>query len=514
MHEKPKVVFYLLLLVILLPTLIFSLLELNNLTQYEKVIEESYKRQLESALFSVNQYTESVFKEWTDFVNISLQEGTAGHDKVKEFIGRTTSMQCGFYLENSQVQFFDKKSHNVQADSIALIVQRNHATIEKMKEYIATGYRKLEAFSVFDSLVMVLFICDHKEMGMTLCGIISNPTGFVTDVLGPKLQEIAREDFNIIVLEEEGRTLLFQSDRSETDHKPIIEKEFWLLPGYVSGITLKSSTIREIIKPRANKQLILIISVNAILFLGIILVFKTMRKEMALAQLKSEFVSNVSHEIRTPLALIQMYVETLDMGRVNNEDKKKEYYNIVLQESERLSGIVNKILNFTQIEKGKRKYRFEETDLNHIVEEILSTYRFHFEKKGFEHASALMPDLPLIYADKEAVTESVVNLIDNAIKYSSDTKTIVVRTGITNHQPFVEVKDFGIGISLKEQKYIFDKFYRVTSGDLAHKAKGTGLGLTIVKHVMDAHKGQVQVQSKKGSGSSFKLLFPPASKTA
>jgi two-component system phosphate regulon sensor histidine kinase PhoR len=203
-----------------------------------------------------------------------------------------------------------------------------------------------------------------------------------------------------------------------------------------------------------------------------------------------------------------MYIETLEMGRVKSAEKIMEYYNVILNETTRLSGIVNRILNFSQIENNKRKYTFSDTVINEVVENAALTFRYSLENKGFNYSFEPGENLPVIMADRESVADAFVNLIDNAIKYSTENKYITVRTGQYDNYVYVEVEDHGIGISEKNQKYIFDKFYRVTEMNLANKVKGSGLGLSIVKHIMDIHKGRIYLKSTPGSGSLFRLLFP------
>ena len=507
MPRKLKISFFLFLIIVLLPTLIFSLYEISSFTQYEELIEEASERWLETPLFSINQHTEEVITEWTKSLNDNMG---LENQSLDEFLNINPSIDYIFTSDGEKLKYSSKWLNSGKKDSIETFIQKKQEVINKLKEYIKNDYRKPEAFQFYSPKeIIVLFICDHVTNKDSVCGIVFDTKKFIEGVLGPKAQEIARENLNIFVFEGLDKNLVYNTDMNESSERIIIEKPFWLLPGYGSGISLKSKYISEIVKPHTRNLLILIIAVNIALLFGVYMLFRNMKGEMELTLLKSEFVSNVSHEIRTPLALIQMYIETLDMDRVKTEEKKKEYYNIVLQETMRLSGIVNKILNFTQMEKGNRKYQFSDTSVNEIVEKIMTTYKFHLENKGFDYSVDLVDELPIIFADKEAINDCVINLIDNAIKYSADRKMIVLRTGKIDERVFIEVKDFGIGISEKDQKHIFEKFYRVTTGDLAHKAKGTGLGLTIVKHVMDAHKGEIIIKSKANSGCSFKLVFPP-----
>jgi two-component system phosphate regulon sensor histidine kinase PhoR len=201
-----------------------------------------------------------------------------------------------------------------------------------------------------------------------------------------------------------------------------------------------------------------------------------------------------------------MFAETLEMGRVKTEEKKKEYYTIISHEANRLSKIVNRILNFSQAEAGKRKYNFAKVQLNEIVESVFITYNFHLQNKGFKFVSHPDETIPAIFADKDAVSEAIINLIDNAVKYSQDVKEVELSTGMIGELVYIKVKDRGMGISEKDQKRIFDKFYRV-AGDNIHNTKGTGLGLSLVKQIVDAHKGEITLHSTPGKGSSFILKF-------
>jgi two-component system phosphate regulon sensor histidine kinase PhoR len=229
-------------------------------------------------------------------------------------------------------------------------------------------------------------------------------------------------------------------------------------------------------------------------------------REIILAQNKADFVSSVSHELRTPLALISMFAETLLLGRITKEEKKREYFEIIFNETNRLTNIVNRILSFGKIEANKRVYTMEEVDLNKLISDVIRDYTFHLEQNGF-NLNVKKSETPLwIKADRDAIYEGVINLIDNAVKYSPEKKEITIEVKGNTHQAWITVKDRGIGIPKDKIDQIFDKFYRATEKDI-YKAKGAGLGLTILKHIMDAHNGKIEVDSVEGNGSTFKLIF-------
>jgi two-component system phosphate regulon sensor histidine kinase PhoR len=230
------------------------------------------------------------------------------------------------------------------------------------------------------------------------------------------------------------------------------------------------------------------------------------RHEILLSQAKSDFVSNVSHEIRTPLSLIGMFAETLETGRVPSEDKKQEYYKIISKETTRLSKIVNRILDFSQLEGNKKVFRFTPIKLNELCQEILETYFYPLREKGFDFQFIKDNQLPIILGDREAISEAVINLLDNAVKYSGENKQITLKTLSDHEYAHVEVVDRGIGIARQHHHDIFEQFFRAPTGDV-HNTKGSGLGLTLVKKIMEAHHGKVLVESTLGKGSTFRLSF-------
>jgi two-component system phosphate regulon sensor histidine kinase PhoR len=202
-----------------------------------------------------------------------------------------------------------------------------------------------------------------------------------------------------------------------------------------------------------------------------------------------------------------MFAETLELNRVPSEEKKMQYYHIISNESTRLTRLINNLLDFSRIDAGKKIYHLKWTDLRQVVEDVLQSYSFHLQQQGFKLQSNLAADLPHIRIDAEAIAQAFINLLENAMKYSQDTKSISITLVLRNNQLVLSVTDQGIVIDKTQQPKIFDKFYRV--GDsLVHDTKGFGLGLTLVKYIMDYHQGQIELESTPGKGSSFSLIFP------
>lgn len=249
--------------------------------------------------------------------------------------------------------------------------------------------------------------------------------------------------------------------------------------------------------------------VLVVLLLGIALTLRATDREARLAQAKSNFVANVSHELKTPLSLLSMFSEILELGLVKNEAKKIEYYQVMRHESRRLNKLIDNILDFSKIEAGRKTYNFVAGDMAEVIETVLSSYRYQIDNSGFGIQTNMPDDLPPVLIDRDAMTQAVSNLLDNAIKYSGEAKQISITTKALGSDLCVEIADRGIGIPRVEQAKIFEKFYRVGNG-LVHDVKGSGLGLSLVKHIVEAHKGTISVESEVGKGSRFTILLPLA----
>jgi signal transduction histidine kinase len=277
-------------------------------------------------------------------------------------------------------------------------------------------------------------------------------------------------------------------------------------PGLTLAIKLRGTTLAAIGERFAHISFLTLAALSLVLAGGIVLTYRSVTKEMALARLKSDFVSNVSHELRTPLSLIRLYAETLEMGRLTSPEKYQEYYCIIRKESERLTALINNILDFSRIEAGRKEYDFRETDMSELVHNTLDSYRYQLEQNGFQFEEKI-DEVPSMRVDREAMARSLLNLVNNALKYSQDRKYIGVNLYRDNGSVKLEVVDQGIGIPHQEQQKIFEKFYRV--GDpLVHNTKGSGLGLSLVRHIVQAHGGEVAVDSSPGQGSKFTIVLP------
>jgi len=261
-----------------------------------------------------------------------------------------------------------------------------------------------------------------------------------------------------------------------------------------------------------NRRLLLLLAFilsAAFVLAGSYSIARAITRELEVVRLQSDFVSAVSHEFRTPLASLRQLSELLADGRVPSEERRQEYYVGLRRAGERLYRLVETLLDFGRMEAGARQYRFELLQTGTFFRGVVEEFAQEARERGYRVEIAQQDHLPCVQADREALARALWNLLDNAVKYSPQSKTVWASAVCQNGQIAMRVTDRGLGIARHEHRQIFKKFVRADSAEAAG-AKGTGLGLTMVQHIVAAHGGQVQVDSELGVGSTFTILLPSA----
>ncbi len=253
--------------------------------------------------------------------------------------------------------------------------------------------------------------------------------------------------------------------------------------------------------------LVTLFLVLGVTLFGAYLLWRDVRRELRLAELRTQFVSGVSHELKTPLTAIRMFAETLRMRRSTDTHVQDEYLDTIVNESERLTRLLNNVLDFSQLEQGKKQYQREPCSLAEIVEATANAMRYPLQQQGFELHVETADDLPSVDVDRDAIEQALLNLLTNAMKYSGESRDIDLRLSKCNGDALIEVSDRGVGIEPEEQVRIFEKFYRAHTPENDH-IPGTGIGLTLVEHIAKGHGGRVTVQSVPTKGSTFSLHLP------
>lgn len=256
-----------------------------------------------------------------------------------------------------------------------------------------------------------------------------------------------------------------------------------------------------------------VLSITMLVFVAVLLAFgsyitvRIVRRELEIGRLRADFVSTVSHEFRSPLSGIRHLGELLLDGRVAVPEKQRDYFRMIVQESDRLARLVENILDFSRMEEGRKEYRFGPLDPSPWLRTLVADFVTEISPNGVAVEASIPDGLPGILADGEALGSAVRNLLDNAVKYSPGQKTVWLDAETEDGAVKISVRDKGVGISDNDRKRIFDRFYRA-GGEISKRVKGAGLGLSLVKHIVTAHGGSVECASRLGQGSTFTIRLP------
>ncbi|WP_257453166.1 sensor histidine kinase [Archangium lipolyticum] len=242
---------------------------------------------------------------------------------------------------------------------------------------------------------------------------------------------------------------------------------------------------------------------------GVVYTGRVLHREAKLSRMKTDFVSLVSHELRTPVTSIRMFIETLALGRVKDPAQTQQVLQMLTQETERLSTLVERVLDWSRIESGRKEYHPEIQPVAVVVDTAVAAFRAQ-RLEGDMQLTVQVPDaLPPIQVDRDAISAALLNLLQNAYKYSGDDKRIALSVHSQGKWVGLTVEDHGVGISPRDRKRIFERFYRVDNL-LTRKTEGSGLGLAITKRIVEAHGGRITVKSEPGKGSRFTIQLPVA----
>ncbi len=248
-----------------------------------------------------------------------------------------------------------------------------------------------------------------------------------------------------------------------------------------------------------------------ILACGLFFTLQTVNNELNLSRMKSNFMSTVSHEFKSPLTSIRQLAEMLVRSRVPSPERQQKYYTTILQQSERLSHLIDNILDFSKMEEGQKIFHFEKADITPVVKEMVESFQKITSDEGFQISLSIPEPLPDVVFDREAMEQVIHNLLDNACKYAGESRTIEVQLFPKGSKIVISVRDQGIGIRKEDQDKIFSRFYRAGE-ELTQTVKGSGIGLTIVKQIVEAHQGDITVESSPGKGSIFNVTLPVSQK--
>ena len=326
----------------------------------------------------------------------------------------------------------------------------------------------------------------------------------------PPLDPVLRKDICIALLDDLGRPVMRSEPGFAGDWKhPFVATEIGdVLPHWEAAVyLLDPRRISENAHSLAWTLGVLVLLLVAAIGIGGWLIVTDLRRQLALARQKTDFVSNVSHELKTPLTSIRMFSEILSEGRVKDPARQQTYLGIIAAETARLTRLINNVLDFARMERGEKKYHWQRLELNELAERTLSSYRPQLESAGFlvEYRPA---EEPLwVRGESDALAQVLVNLISNAEKYSDAKKEILLRTEARPRKVLLHVEDRGAGVPIGSEEKIFEQFYRAHDS-LSSGVQGSGLGLTLARQIVRTHGGDITYAPREGGGSRFTVELP------
>lgn len=402
-------------------------------------------------------------------------------DLAKEWLGREPDSDFG---------------PKAVADAVVWLWE-NRETIGNLEQG-TTGRRSLSLFGV---AVTVLWQKSKDE----LTAIVAGPLYQQNKWYDPLFKSEDFSSVSVILYDSEG-TLIY-------GNKPKADIPFTSRSALVSGlpwdINLVSASFEADLSQFAQRRRLMMTGLGILTLLVIAvsyLISRALSRELAAARLQADFVSAVSHEFRTPLTSMRQFTEMLNEDGSLPAEKRRVFYQAQARATNRLSRLVESLLDFGRMEAGARPYRLEPLDVGQLVKTVVEEFQQETGSDGSEIECVVPDEGPTVNGDREALAQALWNLLDNAVKYSGESKKIQVE--VEEGDPLaIRVRDQGFGIPSSERPRVFRKFVRGSNAS-SHGIKGTGIGLAVVKHIVDAHGGEISIESEPGQGSTFTIQLP------
>lgn len=417
-------------------------------------------------------------------------------------------VRTAFILDDNgePVTFFYRLPYTEESAALTELIKKEIVPI--IDKYDALDqYKHLHRYISGDYYLITYLTTQFEGRDYIACLVYD--TQVIEDELLPSLLENVGEDRLANVVDDYNQPIFGHPIYGAEEF--IVSRRFpstlykWRLQLSPTASSLFNSQAKE--RARMVSKGLLIPLALAVIVLGLVVLYLSVVRERRLNRLKSEFVANVTHELKTPLSLIRMFGELLSLGKVENPDKSRRYYEIILRETDRLTTLIDNMLNLARIERGKSAYEFAEADPVEAVERGVDITRHNLQDQNLEVFFSAKGDRRLVLIDDRAVTLMVVNLIDNAAKYAAGTSFIGVELTQDDRWITIDVFDQGPGIPQNQLKRIFDRFYRVPSPQ-TRRQRGSGIGLSLVRHIVEGHGGAVEVTSVPSVETRFSIRLP------
>ncbi len=471
----------------------------RNLNANKKALEQAFET-FQVLIQNYDKLTENQLKTYVTLVNEQFQNVSKD-------------------INSADKDYYINQFHNLNTTYKKLLLRWQ--TVNELKNNFLEGakrdlfnndfrtpkiYRFTERINDESMLILITAIPDsiHRE-AVGIFGVTINKHYFCNHLLHELIQKDDFKDFSISIQNFNGRQIYGNSgiaaDALVTT--AFFEENFppWRIQ--IAALEHEKQLFRGIFR---SFYFWTILTTILILVFGVFLIIRTLIHEMEVLKMKAEFVSSVSHEFKTPITSIKALTERLLDGKIESPQRMKDYYSVIYEDTENLSRLVSNFLDFAKMEEGKKQYEFVKTDLQQWVPQIIMKLTKDFQHERPKINLKMEKELPIVAIDRNTIELALNNLIDNGFKFSENAD-VDVKIGQDKKDVFIQVKDYGKGISVKEQDKIFDKFYQGKNA-ADYSATGSGLGLALVKRIAEAHGGTVHVNSETGKGSTFTLVLP------
>lgn len=446
-----------------------------------------------------------------------LAQSTDGLDTLREL--------AEFLIDETKWTLFEGAEPSV-AQRVLTMISTASANESIDKEWLARASRRLENQSsqLFWSGRLADEMSDVASAPLPNTGIWSylpsNSTGVLWAIRRSGEDTLIYAFNTNSLIDELGRTATRLASPSQTltarilaaDTSSSPEVSFASALEHVSSHTIQVAAINpEALQTAQNRRIfgyfVIILAVVATSVIGVVLTYQLVTRELDAARVKTDFAANVSHELRSPITQIRLKGEALQLDLLTNDEERQEHYDAIVRESERLSRLVDNVLDFAAIERGVKRYTRRPEDLIDIVEAAVQNEASRFAANEIQVEINIPADLPVLWVDRVALSQVFTNLLSNAAKYGGEGKWVGVDARTERDHVVISVSDRGMGISPDDQAHIFDDFFRSSRPEVRRR-KGTGIGLTIVRYIVEAHGGTISVTSAPGRGSSFIFQLP------
>jgi two-component system phosphate regulon sensor histidine kinase PhoR len=352
-----------------------------------------------------------------------------------------------------------------------------------------------------DGVNYLISFWQRESQGRRYWVVVWHDVGAIIRYIFPELYPSADKTSRINVVDDQGRIVYGEVLNSMG---PILGRQFGTtLYKWRLNVTMTAaSDLAAAVARRHVLEMVMVGLSGLVVIAGSIVILVAAARERKLSNLKSDFVANVSHELKTPLSLVRMFGELLQSGRVDSDDKKRQYLQIIVSESERLAALIENVLDFAKVERGKAAYEFASNNVVEVVARAVEACRVRAEREGVELEFTSSTASVQLEIDQRAIEIAVINLVDNAVKYAAGGKRVHVKLGVAGSHVEIRVIDWGPGIAADEKRRVFERFVRGRS-TRNQRIRGSGIGLALVKHIAEAHGGDAWVEDAEGRGACF-----------